>query len=142
MENNEIEIEYGVKTYSKKGVGNKTILINGKKSNFKIKEFACKDGADEIKIDDELIEKLQIMRSYFNSPITINSGYRTVSHNKAVGGSQNSQHLLGKAADIVVKGVAPAKVAEFAKKIGFTGVGTYKDFVHVDTRLKTSYWYG
>lgn len=137
-----MEIEYGVGTYSKKTMGNEILTINGRKSNFKVKEFACNDGSDTIKIDDELVEKLQIIRSYFGVPVTINSGYRTPSYNRTVGGVADSQHVLGKAADIVVKGVSPSRVAEFAKKIGFGGVGTYKDFTHVDTRLKVSYWNG
>ena len=137
-----MEIEYGVGEFSKKKEGNKFFTINGKKTNFQIKEFACKDGSDTIKVDDELVEKLQCMRSYFGVPITINSGYRTTSYNRTVGGSSNSQHLLGKAADIVVKGVSPKKVGTFAKNIGFTGVGIYKDFVHVDTRPTPSHWNG
>ena len=137
-----MELENGVKEYSKKIAGDDYFYINGKKTNFQIKEFACKDGTDLIKIDDELVEKLQIIRSYYNKPVIINSGYRTNAHNKKVGGSANSQHLLGKACDIVVKGIMPKTVGEFAKKIGFTGVGIYKDFVHVDTRKNISYWVG
>lgn len=137
-----MEIEYGVGEFSVRKEGSEYFTINGKKTNFKVKEFACKDGSDLVKVDDELVEKLQIMRSYFGSPITINSGYRTKAHNTKVGGSPNSQHLLGKAADIVVKGRTPKIVGEFAKKIGFTGVGIYKDFVHVDTRPTPSYWNG
>ena len=137
-----MEIEYGVGEFSKKKEGNEFFTINGKKTNFQIKEFACKDGSDTIKVDDELVEKLQCMRTYFAAPITINSGYRTPSHNRTVGGSPTSQHLLGKAADIVVRGKSPKVVAEFAKRIGFTGVGTYKNFVHVDTRPTPSYWNG
>ena len=134
------ELENGVMVFSKKTSGEESFSIGGKKTNFKIKEFACKDGSDEIKIDEELVEKLQIIRSYFGVPVNINSAYRTPSHNAAVGGVKNSNHVLGKAADIVVKGVSPKTVAEFAKKIGFRGVGLYKDFTHVDTRDKTAYW--
>ena len=137
-----MELEKGVSIYSNKENGNEYFYINGKKTNFQIKEFACKDGTDEIKIDDELVEKLQIIRSYYNVPIIINSAYRTYQHNLDVGGSPNSQHLLGKAADIVVKGIMPKTVGEFAKRIGFKGVGIYSNFVHVDTRETTSYWNG
>lgn len=136
------ELEKGVESYSLRRDGGESFYIGGRKSNFKIKEFACKDGSDEIKIEDELVEKLQIIRSYFNAPVTINSAYRTPSWNRSVGGVTNSNHVLGKAADIVVKGHSPSEVAAFAKKIGFRGVGTYKDFVHVDTREKVSYWNG
>lgn len=136
------ELETGVMVFSKKTVGNEYFSIGGKKTNFQIKEFACHDGSDEIRIDEELVEKLQIIRSYFGVPVSINSGYRSPEHNAFVGGVKNSNHVLGKAADIVVKGVSPKTVAEFAKKIGFRGVGLYKDFTHVDTRDKTSYWNG
>ena len=112
------EIETGIMVFSKKTVGNEYFSIGGKKTNFQIKEFASHDGADEIRIDEELVEKLQIIRSYFGVPVSINSGYRTPSHNAFVGGVKNSNHVLGKAADIVVKGVSPKTVAEFAKKIG------------------------
>lgn len=137
-----MEIEYGVGEYSLKKHGDEYFYINDKRTNFQIKEFACKDGTDLIKIDDELVEKLQVIRSYFGSPVIINSGYRTNAHNKKVGGATNSMHLLGKACDIVVKNRKPNVVGEFAKKIGFNGVGIYKDFVHVDTRKSPSYWLG
>ena len=136
------ELENGVKSFSKRIYGNDYFTINGKRTNFQVKEFACKDGSDLIYIDDELVEKLQIMRDYFNSPITINSGYRTNDYNIKVGGAVNSQHVKGRAADIVVRGKKPSTVAEFAKKIGFRGVGLYNDFVHVDTRSEKSYWVG
>lgn len=136
------EIEQGVKEYSKQKQGNEFFQINGKKTNFQIKEFACKDGTDLIKIDDELVEKLQVMRSYFGNAIIINSAYRTDEYNAKVGGVPNSQHVLGKACDIVVKGHSPKEVGAFAKKIGFMGVGIYSNFVHVDTRQTPSYWNG
>lgn len=138
----EIDLSLGVREYSKGLDGERFFYINGKKTNFQIKEFACKDGSDKVYIDSELVEKLQIIRSYFGRAVIINSGYRTVEWNKKVGGSENSQHLLGKAADIVVKNVTPTIVAQFAKAIGFKGVGKYAGFVHVDTRLNTSYWNG
>ena len=39
-----------------------------------------------------------------NGPITINSGFRSVALNKAVGGVATSQHCKGQAADISIKG--------------------------------------
>lgn len=43
---------------------------------------------------------LEFIRKYLGRPIKINSGYRSKSVNKAVGGVSSSAHLLGKAADI------------------------------------------
>ena len=137
-----IDVNKGILTLSKLRDGDEYFYVKGRKSNFKVKEFACKDGSDEIKVDSELIEKLQSLREFFNRPIVVNSGYRTVDYNRKVGGVSASQHVLGKAADIIVKNTYPSTVAKVAKDFGFTGVGTYKDFVHVDVREHKSYWNG
>lgn len=110
--------------------------------NFKSTEFdcKCKDYCNETIIDAELVETLQNIRDHFGKPITINSGYRCKTHNKNVGGVSNSQHLKGKATDIVVKGVKPTEVAQYAESIGVRGIGLYNWGVHIDTRESKSYW--
>ena len=123
--------------YSKNRDGNKKLT-----ENFTVKEFACKDGSDEILIDAKLVALLQDLRDHFGKPVVINSAYRTASHNASVGGAKNSQHVLGKAADIYISGVSPKQIADYAKKLGVKGVGLYSSFVHVDTRTKQSYWVG
>lgn len=45
-----------------------------------------------------------------NRPIHINSGYRSLAVNQAVGGSRNSQHMTGEAADLTVDGMTTAQV--------------------------------
>ena len=124
-----------VKTYSNSKDGEKYVS-----SNFKVKEFRCKDGSDEILIDEGLVDLLQKIREYFRVPVTINSAYRTKSHNQSVGGSPKSQHVNGTAADIVVKGVSPLMVAQYAEHLGAGGVGLYKTFTHVDSRSGKSRW--
>lgn len=112
--------------------------------NFKVREFACSDGSDPIFIAEELVKVLQVIRDHFGKPVTINSGYRTVGKNKAVGGAAYSQHLYGTAADITVAGVKPDEVYAFADEYlsGWGGVGRYKTFTHVDVREKKSRWKG
>ena len=92
---------------------------------------------------------LQAIREHFNKPITITSGYRTGTHNTAVGGSKSSQHLLGKAADIQVADTTVEAVAAYAESLmpDWGGVGRYpvkagrtKGWVHVDTRPNKSRW--
>ena len=97
-------------------------------ANFKVNEFACKGKGccSSVKIDSKLVEYLQKIRNHFKKPITINSGYRCATHNKKVGGSSNSYHTKGQAADIVVDGVKPAEVAKFAESIGILGIGLYE----------------
>lgn len=128
-----------VNVYSKTQDGNKNLS-----ANFKVKEFACKDGSDPIFISNELVEVLQNIRSHFGKPVTINSAYRTATHNKREGGATYSQHLYGTAADIVVSGVKPKEVAAFAETllVGTGGIGIYGGFTHVDVREVKSRWNG
>lgn len=113
-------------------------------ANFKVREFACQDGSDPIFIAPALVEVLQKIRSHFQSPVTVSSGYRTPGHNKKVDGAAYSQHLYGAAADIQVKGVSPEKVAAFAETLleGTGGIGVYRTFTHIDVREKRSRWKG
>lgn len=124
-----------VSTYSLKIDGNK--IVGG---YFRLKEFACKDGSDLIKVDLALIDNLCKIREHFRKPVIINSAYRTAAHNKRVGGSSKSQHLLGKAADIRIEGVAPLLVAQYAEYLGMGGIGLYSTFTHVDTRAGKVRW--
>ena len=60
-------------------------------------------------------------------------------HNKDIGGAVKSLHMRGKAADIVVKGVSPAKVQQYLKD-HLGGMGKYKTFTHVDVRGYVARW--
>lgn len=117
--------------------------------SFTVREFRCRDGSDTIMVDQALPVLLQAIREHFGKAVTITSGYRTGTHNTAVGGSKSSQHLLGKAADIQVADTTVEAVAAYAESLlpGWGGVGRYpvkagraKGWVHVDTRAKKSRW--
>lgn len=112
--------------------------------NFKAKEFRCKDGSDVIFVAPALVDILQKIRDHFGKPVTINSGYRTVSYNKKIGGATYSQHCYGTAADIKVSGVKPEDVAAYVETLmpNWGGIGIYKNFVHVDVRDAKSRWNG
>lgn len=110
-------------------------------ANFNLREFACRH-CGMVRLDPALVDKLQQLRDRVGRPIIITSGYRCEAHNRAVGGAANSQHLLGKAADIQVEGMGPAALAAHAEVIGFGGIGIYGNFVHVDTRATTARWRG
>jgi len=57
--------------------------------------------AKEIKNLTTLCAKvLQPLRDQLGKPIKINSGYRSASVNKAIGGAPTSQHCTGEAADL------------------------------------------
>lgn len=111
-------------------------------NNFTLREFQCKDGSHQVAIDSKLLEKLQRLRDLAGKAINITSGYRNASHNKAVGGSPTSRHLTGQAADIHIAGMTPTQVAKLASQVGFTGIGVYNTFTHVDIRLVPAKWNG
>ena len=124
--------------YSLKKDGNLRLSLN-----FRVKEFACKDGSDPIFIDSDLVSILQKIRTHFKKPVTITSAYRTPTHNKSCGGTTYSQHLYGKAADIKVQGIAPKEVATYAETLlGEGGIGIYNTFTHIDVRSTKSRWQG
>ena len=141
-QNEEIEINSDdiiIHAYSKEKNGDEKVS-----ENFKVKEFASTDGSDPIFIAPKLVEVLQKIRSHFNKPVTINSAFRTAARNTAVGGAKYSQHLYGTAADIVVSGIAPKDVAEYAEKLmpNTGGIGIYSTFTHIDVRKEKSRWNG
>lgn len=104
-------------------------------THFMGKEMACKDGTAEYMYAPELMRVLESIREHFGKPVIINSGYRTPEWNTKVGGAKNSYHVKGMAADIVVKGVSPKQVAEYASVIMQNGgVIRYTNFTHIDVR--------
>lgn len=106
--------------------------------HFKVKEFACQDGSQVVFIDDYLVSILDILRNQVGKPVHINSGYRTPTRNKAVGGAKYSYHMRGMAADIRVNGISPKELANKLNKIvpEECGIIVYNNWVHFDTRTK------
>lgn len=120
-------------------------------AHFNVQEFRCKcGGTHDIKIDTELVDKLEQLRSALGAKsITINSGHRCSAHDKAVGGSGSGQHVDGRAADIVCTDEKNVKINSkyvscVAQDLAFGGIAnidsTYTA-AHVDTR-KSNYWKG
>jgi uncharacterized protein YcbK (DUF882 family) len=96
----------------------------------------------------KLAAELQHLRDINERPITINSGYRSPELNKKVGGSSNSYHMKGMAADITMKGVPPRLVREIIEaqcelgKMPSGGIGAYSSFTHYDIRKNKARWNG
>ena len=111
-------------------------------THFSSHEFECQCGCGFDEIDLELIEVLEDMREHFGVSVRINSGCRCVKHNKAVGGTKNSQHVKGTAADIVVLGVSPSEVHTYLadQYPNAYGLGRYNTFTHIDVRPRKARW--
>lgn len=124
--------------------------------NFWLHEVRCKCGEcpglpEDMMLAYGLVSALQAFREMFWNPanayeckIQVTSWYRCPGHNASakVGGSPESQHLLGNAADCVVLKpdggvVDPDLVAMMARASGlFSGIICYpqKNMVHLDRR--------
>lgn len=130
-----------INAYSKEEDGGKKLS-----TNFTVREFACKDGSDAVLVAPRLVMVLQSIRSHFAAPVVIHSAYRTPQYNAKVGGVAHSQHCYGTAADISVRGHAPAEVAAYARQLmpdwGGVGIYTKNGFTHIDVREKKSDWTG
>lgn len=87
-------------------------------------ETAARQGIDNtptLKIVDNLrrvATVLEQIRAIVNRPIMISSGYRSPEVNLAVGGSANSSHMTGLAADIRAAGMSPRDLAEVIQRYG------------------------
>lgn len=98
-------------------------------------EFACSCGCGFDTVDADTLAILEAVRTHFAAPVIITSGCRCPSYNRQIGGATNSQHMLGRAADIQVKGIEPGEVRDWiADHYPAASLGRYASFTHVDTR--------
>lgn len=121
--------------------------------NFNLSEFDCSCGCNmptEVLANIKIVAiNLQILRDFVHSSITVNSAYRCKDYNRRIGGASRSQHVLGKASDISVKGFTPDEVHDILQNLRkkpmlegviFQGIGRYDTFTHVDIRQNYAYW--
>lgn len=118
--------------------------------NFYKIEFESSDGFPMPKtvLDNIIVlaNNIQNVRDFLNEPILINSGYRSKEHNRIVGGVNNSQHLLGKAADIAMKNYTSKELVLIFQNlmskniIKNGGLGLYNGFIHYDIRENPTRW--
>lgn len=109
--------------------------------HFNSKEFECPcnacDNSNQY-ISQELIDELEVVRQSYGDSVVIESGYRCPSHNKAVGGKENSAHLAGLAADIRPKLLIIDELDKLYdlcyNNFSNIGDGRRKKFIHVDVR--------
>lgn len=111
--------------------------------NFKVKEFACKDGCDVIVISYNAVNNLQILRHGLGIPLTLLSAFRTIEHNTSIKGAEESRHMFGDGFDIKVpfKFTPDEFGIEILKLYGHDiGFHVYNGWVHVDFRGYKARW--
>lgn len=85
------------------------------------------------KIDPDLLLVLEKLSKKFGKKLTINSGYRSLAHNRSVGGATRSAHMTGEAVDIKTPSYSEAiKIGRKAKQFGIKRMGVAKTFIHID----------
>ena len=122
-------------------IGN-TYLPDGlAKLNHFLRDHRTNDEAAYDPKEFDLLHTLMAKLGRSESEIDIVCGYRTPQSNSYLrtraantGVAQNSQHILSKAIDIRIPGVATARLRDMALSLGLGGVGYYpvSQFVHVD----------
>ena len=114
--------------------------------NFRMKEFTRSKKADELVIDNSKVPEfvknnikelvyqvLQPLRDMIEKPIIINSGYRCLKLNSAVGGVPTSQHVYGQAVDMKVDGMSSYEIAQAVLELHlpYDQMILYDDFIHI-----------
>ena len=124
-------------------------------ANLSRHEFDCECGCGFDTVDVELAYALQDVTDEFKRRypmddvrLYISGPNRCVGHNRRVGGSENSQHTLGRAADFYLtasyRPIPDDDVADYLeqKYPGKWGVGRYVGRTHLDTRTNgPARWY-
>lgn len=111
---------------------------------FNDEEKQCRCNCGKNNADKAFTDKLNEARELADTPFVINSWSRCDEHNRAVGGSKTSSHLLGCAVDIKTTSLEQRyKILTALIKVGFTRIGVAKTFIHVDsdiTKTQHVFW--
>lgn len=98
-----------------------------------------------------LASEFEAIRAAVGVPLLVASAYRTPAWNRQIGGATRSQHLQGRALDLVpVRGTTVAQLHKAALTRAQTpgsrlrGLGKYRTFVHIDVRptSRLAHWTG
>jgi len=86
-------------------------------------------------------------RHILGFPLAITSAYRSEEYNRAVGGAAASEHKENTALDLIPPNGRVERLHETLKRLrrsgAFSGgLGSYSNFVHIDTRGINATWWG
>lgn len=84
-------------------------------------------------MDRDFLLRLDEARHISGEPFIVNSAFRSEDHELAQGRSGSSSHTKGIAVDIRVSSSrAKFNIVKALLDVGFTRMGVYKTFIHVD----------
>ncbi|MEH6696690.1 MAG: D-Ala-D-Ala carboxypeptidase family metallohydrolase [Hyphomonas sp.] len=112
--------------------------------HFTPRELACRCGgrfcAGAYWHEPDFLDALEALRAAMGRPLIINSGHRCEGWNAAVGGAAQSKHRTI-AVDMALAGHDRFALLTAAERLGFTGIGLAKNFIHLDRRPGPARWY-
>ena len=108
-----------------------------------MKERKVSGNGETIQLEPRTLLMLVKLEQEWGEQLDIKWAKRDKALNDEIGGKSHSQHLKGKAVDIMHNGWGQAKMRKFirlAYDIGFRGIGTGRTMIHIDTRDKFGAW--
>jgi hypothetical protein len=89
------------------------------------------------RVKPQVVSNLETVSQAVGYQLQVTSGYRSPAYNASVDGAKASQHMLQNAVDIIQTGLTTAQRQQFiqaAVDAGFTAIGIYNTFTHLDIR--------
>ncbi|RAL21475.1 D-Ala-D-Ala carboxypeptidase family metallohydrolase [Thermoflavimicrobium daqui] len=120
---------------------------DGSTINYDWADFYSKDGMKFMggnEPDPEVVRenirmimwRLEALNKKLGTVLSIRSGFRSIAHNKSVGGSSDSYSTYGIGVDVTHPSFSPSTIASIAKTCGFSGVAILSSSVYLDLRAE------
>lgn len=122
--------------------------------NFTLAENTCRCGCGSFGGNQELLDVIQALRDYLNTPVSVHSWFRCRAHNNrptnvknqygvyGAGSNDSSYHLTGLAIDFSAKGIPNESIQWYLRNTykNKYGVGLYDWGIHLDVRPNRTDW--
>lgn len=95
------------------------------------------------RVKPQVVTNLEGVSQQVGYQLQVTSGYRSPAYNQSVGGAKSSQHMQGNAVDIIQTGLTTQQRKDFIQAAidnGFTAIGVYNTFTHIDIRGSKVAW--
>lgn len=118
-------------------------LAGWHRPHFSPRELACRCGGHlchgEYWHDEGFLDALEALRAAIGRPLVVNSGHRCEQWNASVGGARQSMHRTI-AVDLTLTGHDRFALLTAAERLGFSGTGLARTFIHLDRRTVPTRW--
>jgi hypothetical protein len=119
-------------------------LAGWHRPHFSPRELACRCGEHlchgEYWHDEGFLDALEALRAAIGRPLVVNSGHRCEQWNASVGGARQSMRRTI-AVDLTLTGHDRFALLTAAERLGFSGTGLARTFIHLDRRAVPTRWY-